>query len=1233
MEDERKARADYFTPGNIVQSYGDIDEVLSYTPPKEDGGGWSVKVHAVNKVNGEWVRIGKPQDARTHSTQPDAQALKSGPLDKVKPAAAANVPQPAQPGTQASQTPSTQGAAPAVGDTSAPVGTAVATEPWKMTRKEYAQQGGDISYSSEGSGSHRGFVEAAVSRGETISPEVLKDYPWIAADQNIKPYADGLRNLSDNELRSEEKRATDALNKWANKTPAINKDGGEISINPQLHTVDSFEVSARFNAVNNEIERRKDNPNEAPTSGPVARPETPAATESVAKPDDFDAMFDDVLAEEVAKDQAKTEKPKNLKQAIAKHRAAKAPRTAKKAATSAAKNVGSALNNAIDGLGALFGQTPSDDGTTNLNSGVPVKFNAETYAKAKPLFQAAIADMGEAGKDLKEAMRAVIRMVLDKFGAQAAGNMKPYVMRFIEDRMAKASKPDNSVKVEAKEGSDAAQWDALPEKERSFLVRGVSSSDISRAMHGDWSSLTESHREIAKRIIANNQTLIRALTSGIVSPDEYPTAEVAKSYDHISHYPSDAAMVDRNAFLKTIQSEYDLAFPVAETDEQKAVLKGEIEALKVEYMRRESSFMGVRGNTYSSLISGRGNLDSKGYQRRNSSLDRSAAKFSDWVNAIEGGVKEAVEAAKNADQRAADQQAKDEKAAKRHASEKKHVSALLNFVKGDGSKFGNYPIARVTMDRDGYPSSVTVDANDLTDNKFDVAKTLFGGDKDKLRAMVDEIRADSAPAKPDNSVKVEAKAEIADFGEVLPGARKDAAPSLKTELSDNDIAAQPLSKIWPADEYLSIDDKFASAISFAARAEIPAKPRTSYRVKNWVEKVKTVRNIAQRITSGSVTSERMAEELAKTRSLSAFSDKVALLEAIDREHWGRIDSVEVYPDAYRYNEDGTQTKTPLVRVSIDGRSRSFDGATSVADVVERVIAMVDTEQQQTKKMQFEVRGTESKGFGINKKGDKEYRKLKTFPTAKEAFEFIKTGYDDLVAEWDGVKDRDNVKKDDVRGTENRPRTAKDYRNGKDVTSEQFAETFGFRGGQFGKWVNQGEGRKDRQGMLNQAYDALMDLADIVGIPPRAVSLNGTLGLAFGARGSGTASAHYEPDTLVINLTKTRGAVLPWRTVPGEPESVERLANGIASHWENAPKIVVAFDMNDPIIPDSVRKEDQRQRSGGATGTPEGFFYKGTVYLMSSKLGTPDDIARVLFHEHSVTTAYVDYLEGVEACPE
>lgn len=99
------------------------------------------------------------------------------------------------------------------------------------------------------------------------------------------------------------------------------------------------------------------------------------------------------------------------------------------------------------------------------------------------------------------------------------------------------------------------------------------------------------------------------------------------------------------------------------------------------------------------------------------------------------------------------------------------------------------------------------------------------------------------------------------------------------------------------------------------------------------------------------------------------------------------------------------------------------------------------------------------------------------------------------------------------------RIGEDYRGGKDVTAEDFMNTFGFRGVQFGNWTNQA----DRQMAVNQAYDAFMDLAKLLGMSPRAMSLNGELGIAFGARGSGNANAHYEYDEVVINLTKTRGA--------------------------------------------------------------------------------------------------------------
>jgi hypoxanthine-guanine phosphoribosyltransferase len=98
----------------------------------------------------------------------------------------------------------------------------------------------------------------------------------------------------------------------------------------------------------------------------------------------------------------------------------------------------------------------------------------------------------------------------------------------------------------------------------------------------------------------------------------------------------------------------------------------------------------------------------------------------------------------------------------------------------------------------------------------------------------------------------------------------------------------------------------------------------------------------------------------------------------------------------------------------------------------------------------------------------------------------------------------------------------DYRNGKDITPEKFLADFGFRGGEFGNWNNQAE----RQASLNYAYDAFRDLAAVLELDPINMSLNGELGIAFGARGHGgkdAAVAHYEPSKVVINLTKIKGA--------------------------------------------------------------------------------------------------------------
>ncbi len=99
------------------------------------------------------------------------------------------------------------------------------------------------------------------------------------------------------------------------------------------------------------------------------------------------------------------------------------------------------------------------------------------------------------------------------------------------------------------------------------------------------------------------------------------------------------------------------------------------------------------------------------------------------------------------------------------------------------------------------------------------------------------------------------------------------------------------------------------------------------------------------------------------------------------------------------------------------------------------------------------------------------------------------------------------------------REGEDYRGGIDVTPEIWQANFQFRGVEFGNWTSQ----LDRQVSMNYAFDALLDMARVLGIENADVAFLGKLALAFGSRGHSHTSAHYEPEREVINLTKMRGA--------------------------------------------------------------------------------------------------------------
>ncbi|MCI2999302.1 LPD1 domain-containing protein [[Clostridium] innocuum] len=103
--------------------------------------------------------------------------------------------------------------------------------------------------------------------------------------------------------------------------------------------------------------------------------------------------------------------------------------------------------------------------------------------------------------------------------------------------------------------------------------------------------------------------------------------------------------------------------------------------------------------------------------------------------------------------------------------------------------------------------------------------------------------------------------------------------------------------------------------------------------------------------------------------------------------------------------------------------------------------------------------------------------------------------------------------------ENIVRRSPGMRETRYANGNMYLQDFGFRGGEFGNWLSE----KERQISLNFGYDALIDLCAALQIDKKDISLGGRLAIAFGARGRGSAMAHYEPLLEVINLTKLRGA--------------------------------------------------------------------------------------------------------------
>lgn len=365
--------------------------------------------------------------------------------------------------------------------------------------------------------------------------------------------------------------------------------------------------------------------------------------------------------------------------------------------------------------------------------------------------------------------------------------------------------------------------------------------------------------------------------------------------------------------------------------------------------------------------------------------------------------------------------------------------------------------------------------------------------------------------------------KIADVGEKIGGARKDLFAAQREAytrtISEAEYVSLPLAKLLPPLNYKELKDNGVSDEALGVytffRSELERRPtgRRSWKMNRWIDAVKALREIGSRILT---VDEKTAGIVERANAISPdIAESLRLYKELDFVGNEKVRQFSVHKAVTTKGE----TLYVLRKGGNDVGGR-FGGRWSkdFSDIVEVVKKMIEPKEggeaaDLTSNISVFRRGAE---YIIAYKKGSRFFEFETFQSRDEALANYRNK-EKLQEYADQLQEGVDFDRNTFRNQENRE-VKREYRKG-DVSADTFMQEFGFRGVEFGNWVNQVE----RQQRLNSAYDALKDLALTIGIPERAISLNGELGFAFGARGKKGAAAHYEPDKIVINITKEQGA--------------------------------------------------------------------------------------------------------------
>ena len=366
---------------------------------------------------------------------------------------------------------------------------------------------------------------------------------------------------------------------------------------------------------------------------------------------------------------------------------------------------------------------------------------------------------------------------------------------------------------------------------------------------------------------------------------------------------------------------------------------------------------------------------------------------------------------------------------------------------------------------------------------------------------------------------------IEDVGEKIGDARKDVWKEIIARIKNKkqgieealkkSSAGKLFSSLFDEKELLEsgVSNEVVTFIS-AVKGSLGTKPRSLSKLKMWINKVLHQYDMCEQALENWESVKKKIDEW-KYYSQPFYMYRAAM--AVGGYESGRdVGNAELWQIADGYSDGKSVAGQWCVRKAgaYDGIYKTYEEAAEALKKFAGENAAVDGKGKRKEvKLAIYKRRTDGTMF-IAPEGKPDVIIQDGFKTLYEASAYKKEHYAEMQERYrtlmDGIKPKFN---------ENRERKGRDWRGGKDVSAEDFREAFDFRGVEFGNWMQQ----KDRRQALNECYDSLMDLAMVCGVSPKALSLGGKLAMAFGARGVGKFNAHYEPDKVVINLTKTKGA--------------------------------------------------------------------------------------------------------------